>query len=163
MNIFFRTVLIITAVCIAALTASAQDTKPKGAKLRATGTFEVKVIPAVTAAGEESEIARLTLEKTFSGDIAGTGRGQMLGFPAEPKDTGGYVAIEVVRGAVNGKKGTFALQHIGTMEGGKFHLDIRIVPGSGTGELTGIAGTMSVNIDKNTHFYDLDYTLSAAK
>lgn len=153
-----------TIFSIAAAVAAAQDTKPAAStNLRASGTFEVKVTPAAAAAGEESEIARLTLEKTFTGDITGTARGQMLGFPAEPKDTGGYVAIEVVRGTVNGRKGTFALQHVGTMQGGKFQLSIRIVPGSGTGELAGIAGTMSLNIDKNMHFYDLDYSLPPAK
>jgi hypothetical protein len=131
----------------------------------AKGTFEVKVTPL---AAEENigdpTIGRLSLEKTFIGDIAGTSKGQMLGSQGETeKDTGGYVAMERITGTLNGKKGGFSLQHHGTMGGGKFEMNVYVVPGTGTGELAGIAGTMKIKIEGGKHFYELDYTLPPGK
>lgn len=71
----------------------------------------------------------------------------------------GYVAIEVVKGTLNGKHGSFALQHFATMDRGDSKIQVIVVPGSGTGELRGIAGTFTIRIDKGQHSYDLDYTL----
>lgn len=67
--------------------------------------------------------------------------------------------MERVTGTLDGKNGSFALQHFGTMNRGKQHLRIEIVPDSGTGELTGISGTMDIIIEKGAHFYVLDYAL----
>lgn len=130
----------------------------------AKGTFEVKVTPL---AAEENvgdpTIGRLSLDKQFSGDLAGTSKGQMLGINTETKDSGGYVAAERVIGTLDGKKGTFALQHAGTMQGGKFDLQVNVVPDSGTVELTGISGKMKIIIEKGKHFYEFEYSIAASK
>jgi hypothetical protein len=52
------------------------------------------------------------------GDLAGTGKGQMLTATTAVKNSAGYVAIERVSGTLHGKKGTFVLQHSGTMTRG---------------------------------------------
>lgn len=130
----------------------------------AKGTFEVKVIPM---AAEENvgdpTIGRLSLEKQFSGDLSGTSKGQMLGVGTEVKDSGGYVAAERVNATLEGKKGTFALQHTGTMQGGKYDMLITVVPDSGTGDLTGISGKMKIIIEKGKHFYEFEYSLTRSK
>ncbi|HLA94697.1 MAG TPA: DUF3224 domain-containing protein, partial [Pyrinomonadaceae bacterium] len=128
------------------------------------GTFEVKVtpLPAEDNIGDPS-IGRLSLEKQFSGDIVATSKGQMLGIGTDVKESGGYVAAEKVNGSISGKKGAFSLQHTGTMQGGKFDLNIMIVPDSGTGELVGIKGTMKIIIEGGKHFYELNYTLPSEK
>ena len=131
----------------------------------AKGTFDVKV---VQLAAEENigdaTIGRLSLAKTFSGDLAGTSKGQMLGSQSEAvAGSGGYVAMERFTGTLKGKKGSFILQHIGTMQGGKFDLNVMVVPDSGTGELTGISGTFKIVIEDNKHFYEFEYSISAAK
>jgi hypothetical protein len=77
------------------------------------------------------------------------------------KGSAGYVAIETVTGALNGKKGSFMLQHSGTMNNGQQSLSINVIPGTGTGELTGISGSMRIIIDKGKHSYELDYSLPA--
>ena len=38
-------------------------------------------------------------------------------------------------------------------------MQVIVVPGSGTGELKGIAGTFTIKIENGQHFYDLEYTL----
>lgn len=130
----------------------------------AKGTFEVKVTPL---AAEENvgdpTIGRLSLDKTFSGDLAGTSKGQMLGIGTDVKGSGGYVAAERVNGTLDGKKGTFALQHTGTMQGEKYEILITVVPDSGTGKLTGITGKMKIIIENGNHFYELEYSLVKAK
>ena len=75
------------------------------------------------------------------------------------RGTAGYVAIEVVTGTLQGKHGSFALQHSATMDQNGSKMTVLVVPGSGTGELKGIAGTFTIQIDKGQHSYDLDYTL----
>jgi hypothetical protein len=78
----------------------------------------------------------------------------------DPKQgTAGYVAMEVVTGTLQGKHGSFALQHSATMDQNGQKMTILVVPGSGTGELKGIAGTFIIHIDKGQHSYDMDYTL----
>jgi hypothetical protein len=52
------------------------------------------------------------------------------------------------------------LQHFATMTRGTPRLEIVVVPDSGTGELTGLSGTMRIVIaDGGKHFYELDYEL----
>ena len=130
----------------------------------ATGTFEVKVTPL---AAEENIgdplIGRLSLEKQFNGDMSGTSKGQMLGIGTAKKESGGYVAAERFVGTLDGKKGSFSLQHSGTMQNGKFDLNVMIVPDSGTDELTVISGRMTIKIEGGKHFYDLEYALSQPK
>ncbi|MFL6373166.1 MAG: DUF3224 domain-containing protein [Pyrinomonadaceae bacterium] len=125
----------------------------------ATGTFEVKVMPMPAEDGTGGPaIGRMSIDKQFAGDLAGSSKGQMLGYQAS--GNGGYVAMEQVTGALDGKKGGFILQHIGTMEPGKSDLNVSVVPGSGTGELKGISGKMKITVDGGRHSYDLDYTIA---
>ena len=88
----------------------------------------------------------------------------MLAFSSEVKGSAGYVALEKVDGTLDGRKGTFVLQHNATMDRGAPMLNIIVVPDSGTGELTGLSGKMNIDIAAGgKHSYIFDYTLPAAK
>ena len=50
--------------------------------------------------------------------------------------------------------------HVGLMNHGAQSLTITIVPDSGTGELAGISGQMTIRIEAGQHYYALDYTLA---
>ena len=141
------------------------EQKVKVMKDTAKGTFDVKVTPLAAEENVgDATIGRLSLAKTFSGDLVGTGKGQMLGSQSEAvAGSGGYVAMERFSGTLKGKKGSFTLQHFGTMQGGKFDLNVMVVPDSGTGELTGISGTFKIVIEGNRHLYEFEYSLPAAK
>jgi len=161
---------ICVAFCVGAI-VNAQTEKPKleqtvkVMKKIAKGTFEVKVTPMAAEENVgDATIGRLSLAKTFSGDLAGTSKGQMLGSQSEAvAGSGGYVAMERFTGTLSGKKGSFTLQHVGTMQGGKFDLNVMVVPDSGTGELTGIAGTFKIIIEGDKHLYEFEYTIPTAK
>ena len=129
----------------------------------AKGTFEVKMTPMTAEEGiGDPTIGRLAMDKTWSGDLAGTSKGQMLGSQSETeKDSGGYVAMERFTGTLNGKKGSFSLQHHGTMGGGKFDINVYVIPGSGTGDLAGISGTLKIIIEGSRHLYEFEYSLPA--
>lgn len=128
----------------------------------AEGPFEVQVIPQPRDAAHAAiAIDRLLLEKRYRGGLEASGRGQMLGVHGEVETSGAYVAIERVDGTLDGRRGTFALQHAGTMtkETG-YTLHVTIVPESGTGDLAGIAGRLTIAIAPGgAHSYRLDYTL----
>ena len=128
---------------------------------RATGTFEVRVIPITTTDSVDTGgFGRLALDKKFSGDLTGTSLGQMLGSGDPKSGFGGYVALERVTGVLNGRSGSFTLMHNGTMSPAAMELRVLVVPGSGTGELTGIAGTFAIIIEGKQHSYVFEYTVS---
>lgn len=129
---------------------------------RASGMFEVKLTPQAPGDAEEASIGRLTLDKRFHGDLDAGSRGQMLAFRSTVEGSAGYVAMERVSGTLHGRRGTFVLQHSGTMTRGAQQLIISVVPDSGTDELAGLAGTMAITIAGGTHSYDFDYTLAGA-
>ena len=129
----------------------------------ARGTFDVTVTPVPPVEGAPAYgHMRLSIAKTFHGDIQGTSSGEMLGSQG-PEDSGAYVALEVVTGTLGGRSGTFGLAHRGLMDAGATELSIVVVPGSGTGELTGLAGTFELKIEGGEHRYDLSYTLSGGE
>jgi len=128
----------------------------------ASGTFDVKMSPQAPEDNVgDPTVARMALDKQFNGDIEGTSKGQMLAVSTEVEGSAGYVAMERVNGTLHGKKGTFALQHSGTMARGEPQLKITVVPDSGTGELVGITGKMTINIVDGKHIYEFEYTLVA--
>ena len=102
----------------------------------------------------------MTLGKTFHGDLAASSTGEMLAAGTPVHGSAGYVALERVTGALKGKRGSFILQHNGTMSRGAAELIVNVVPDSGTDELTGISGKMNITIAADgTHSYDFAYTL----
>jgi len=130
--------------------------------LHATGAFEVKTTPLPpddATGGAGVDIGRYAIDKQYHGDLEAAGKGEMLGAGDPAKGTAGYVAIERVTGTLHGRSGSFGLQHTGTMDKGNFQLTVTVVPGSGTGGLAGIAGTMTIIITNGKHSYDFQYTL----
>lgn len=126
---------------------------------QASGTFNVSITPVAPADGAATDLpGRMTLAKTFHGGLTGTGEGEMLGAMG-PNQSGAYVAMERVRGALDGRDGTFLLVHRGVMDRGAQELLITVVPGSGTGALEGLTGVFHLTIADGEHRYVLDYTL----
>jgi len=125
-----------------------------------SGTFEVTVNPDPPydiAPG--ATLGRMVITKQFHGELEASARVEMLSARSAVQGSAGYVAIERVIGKLQGKSGTFVLQHSGTMKRGKSTLTVSVVPDSGTEELTGLAGTMTIDIVDGKHLYGFDYTL----
>lgn len=163
----------LVAACIVALfltigIASAQATTPaqKGTLMpaHATGPFDVKLTPQDDKI--DPTLGRMTIEKTFHGDLEGTSKGQMLTASTDVKGSAGYVAIERVTGTLHTsagpRAGSFSLQHIGTLTRGAPELSIIVVPDSGTGQLVGLAGKLNIHIVDGKHSYEFEYTLPEA-
>lgn len=130
--------------------------------IQAKGTFEVKLDPQGDAdKAEGSTLARMSIDKKYHGDLEGTAKGTMLTAGTDVKGSAGYVAVERVTGTLNGKSGSFVLQHSGTLTRGAAVQSISVVPDSGTGQLAGIAGKFVVIIAEGKHSYEFDYTLPA--
>jgi predicted anti-sigma-YlaC factor YlaD len=127
---------------------------------RATGSFEVSLQPLPNDdVSSDAMLGRMLLTKKFSGDLSASARGQMLSAMTTVKGSAGYVAIDHVTGELDGRKGGFVLQHSGAMNRGAQSLSIMVVPDSGTDELTGLSGTLSINIIDGKHFYDFIYSI----
>jgi hypothetical protein len=138
---------------------TASKTPPARSTMSATikGPFDVKMTPQGAAT---DPVGRFTLDKAYHGDLEATALGEMLAFGTAVKGSAGYVAIEKVTGTLAGRSGTFALQHWGVMDKGTPELRIMVVPDSGTGDLTGLTGTMTIDIQPDgKHFYGFTYTL----
>jgi len=129
----------------------------------ASGTFEVKLTPqddrSQDSKPEDATLGRMTIDKQFHGDLEAVSKGQMLTAGTTVNGSAGYVAIERVSGTLHGRSGSFALQHSGVMTRGEPQLTITVVPDSGDGQLTGLAGKMTIKIADGKHSYDFEYTL----
>ena len=123
--------------------------------MTATGTFEVDLSPQED---EAAPVGRMLIDKTYQGDLVGKGLGQMIS-----KRTGNgvavYFAIEEFEGTLQGKSGTFTLLHNGKMSAEVQSLDITILEGSASGELTGLTGAMRITQQDGKHSYELDFEL----
>ncbi len=142
--------------------SSAKETAPpsdqKEKMMKATGPFDVKMIPQDDKS--DDGVTRMLIDKQYHGDLEGTGKGQMLTGGISASKSGAYVAIEKFTGTLQGRTGTFVLHHTGIMTNGNPDLTILIAPDSGTGQLVGIAGKMTINIAADgKHSYDFEYTL----
>jgi hypothetical protein len=123
----------------------------------AHGTFTVDIRPLTPTPAEG--VGRFTINKKIRGDLEATTSGEMFTCGDPKQGAAGYVAIEVVMGTLDGKRGSFALQHFATMDGKGPQMQVIVVPGSGTGELKGIEGAFTIKIENGQHEYDLEYTL----
>ncbi len=127
----------------------------------ATGPFEVKLAPqALSGVAEGSKLARMALDKQFHGALEASSTGEMLAFRSATAGSAGYVAMETVRGTLDGRSGGFVLQHSSTLTRGQPTQSITVVPDSGTEALTGLAGRMVIDISAGgAHSYRFEYTL----
>lgn len=139
-----------------------QGTHQKETIMKATGPFDVKMAPQDDQAGDG--ISRMLLDKQYHGDLEGTAKGQMLTGGISSNKSGAYVAIEKFTGTLHGRSGSFVLHHTGIMTRGTPDLTILVAPDSGTGQLAGITGKMTINIAADgKHSYDFEYTLPATQ
>jgi hypothetical protein len=128
----------------------------------AKGSFQVEIRrepPYDVSQGVS--LARAAVDKTFSGDLQGTSSAQMLSAGGEVNGSAGYVAIERFVGSVEGRSGSFVLQHFGVMTRGTGELKVSVVPDTGTGDLRGIAGRLNIEISDGRHDYTFEYSFDA--
>lgn len=128
--------------------------------MHARGTFDVNLSPQPAAPGTEAaQLGRLAIDKRFHGDLEATSLGEMLSAGTGVAGSAGYVAIERVSGSLHGRQGSFVLMHYGLMERGAPSLRVSVVPDSGTGELAGIKGELTIQIEQGRHDYGFEYEL----
>ena len=147
--LFTLALLLVTNLSIA------QTTNPSPMST-AKGTFEVKMIPQTNPV--DPSIMTMSIDKQIHGDLEATTKGEMLSAGDPKAGAAGYVAIEQVTGKLGGKTGSFALMHFATMTpGSPNEMKVIVVPGSGTGELSGIHGTFTILIEGGKHSYTFEY------
>jgi hypothetical protein len=157
-----RTLAITIIFLILSIGSSAQTAKKGTAGMTlATGPFDVKVTPQSDDKGDGSTLGRMSLDKQYHGDLEATAKGEMLyASSTSVLTSGSYAAVERVTGKLNGRSGSFALVHKGTMSGATQQMEITIVPDSGSGELAGISGSMKILIGADgKHSYELEYVI----
>ena len=157
-------VLGLTLACLAISVradAGASESIQKEVTMTARGTFEVKMTPQPQDDGAGGGFDRLFGEKQFHGELDAASKGQMLAARTAVEGSAGYVALELVTGKLNGRRGSFVLQHKGTMSKGVYNMNVTVIPDSGTDELVGITGTMTIIIEGSKHSYNFEYTLGS--
>jgi Protein of unknown function (DUF3224) len=159
-----RWLILITLIACIAPQVHAQSSPPtnRSAAMNETarGEFVVQLAPLpFEGQADGSKLGRMSIDKTITGDLVATTRGQMLSAMSDVKGSAGYVAIEKVEGTLKGRTGSFVLQHTGTMARGSPSLSVTVVPDSGTGELVGLSGTFNIIIAGGKHSYEFTYSL----
>lgn len=126
--------------------------------MQAKGEFEVTRIPQEELEiGEGATIGHSRFVKRFHGPLEATSVVHMLALMTPVEGSGAYVAIERIEGTLNGRRGSFFVQHNGAMDRGEPSLDIRVIPDSGTDELQGLHGRIGIDNADGKHFYTFDY------
>jgi hypothetical protein len=154
--------LVTAAVISLALIGAAQK---ETHMVHAQGSFEIKMtLPEATDFEKANDIARFTSDKTWQGDFEGVSHGEMITGSTASTGSMAYVAIERMTGKLNGRQGSFTFTHRATMMKGddpsKGDLSVTVVPSSGTGELTGLTGSLMIHIDaQGKHTWTFDYSL----
>jgi hypothetical protein len=130
--------------------------------MKVTGTFEITMSaePPYDVV-DDVTLGRVTFDKQFVGPLEAAAQVQMIGVRTPVDGSAGYVAIERVTGTLDGKRGTFVLQHTGIMNRGATSLSVTVVPDSATGDLRGLAGRMEIQIVGGKHFYEFDFELES--
>ena len=161
MSVILMLIFALVFNVLGAFTQTQSPPKVKQEKLmtnRASGTFEVKLSPQDQ--GADIPVGRMAIDKQFQGDLVGTSKGQMLmASSGSVKDSAGYVAIEKVTGTLNGRRGSFYLQHNGVMTRGAGELRITVIPDSGTDQLVGLSGKMNIIVAEGKHSYEFEYAI----
>ncbi len=128
-------------------------------QLNAQGTFDIQLAP--TGHAPDPSLQSLSLTKTYHGDLEATARGEMLASGGPPSTNGGYVAMERITGTLAGHTGSFSAMQLGSMSSGTApQMTMQIVPGSGTGDLSGLYGTMTIAVTAGQHHYTIHYGFS---
>lgn len=128
-----------------------------GTMTQAHGEFDIKMLPVSSDLGLNS----MSMEKQYRGDLTGSAKGQFLSSGDPAKGNAGYVAIERVTGTLGGRTGSFSLMQMGQMVAGTPpSLTVLVVPGSGTEGLSGLQGTMTIDVAQGHHRYTLAYEFS---
>ncbi|MFJ9606963.1 DUF3224 domain-containing protein [Kitasatospora sp. NPDC101176] len=125
---------------------------------RASGSFEVTAFePVETEEREGAAFGRIRIAKAFTGGLSGGSEVRMLSVGGPSGAPASYVAVEHVTGELDGRKGSFVLQHSAWDTG---DTTVRVVPGTGAGELAGLTGEFHLTVaEDGTHRYVLDYEL----
>jgi len=143
--------------------AASAARKEAAMTVHASGTFEVKMEPQSEDKAEGASLGRMGLSKQFHGGLDGASTGEMLTAMSAVKGSAGYVAMERFSGTLDGRSGSFVLQHSGTMTRGEQQLSVTVVPDTGTGQLAGLAGTMTIQIAGGKHSYEFAYSIDAGR
>lgn len=126
------------------------------------GSFEVESRFEPPLSDEDGvTIGRARFTKRFDGELTATSTVEFVHASVTAAQSGVYVAIERVVGTLGGRRGTFVLHHTGLRDRGAQSLSVQVVPDSGTGELVGLRGSVSIDIVDGKHFYTFDYELPA--
>ena len=129
-----------------------------------TGTFDVTITPeTLSDTAAQSGLGRLSLDKRYHGALEASAQGEMLSARASVTGSAGYVALERVEGSLDGRRGSFYLQHSGTMTRGAPALSVTVVPDTGTEQLQGLRGSLAIRIEDGKHYYDFTYDIVEAQ
>ncbi len=105
-------------------------------------------------------LGRMEFDKVFRGPLEATSVVYMTYARTRLDTSAGYVAVERIVGSLDGRGGSFVVLHTGLMDEGELSLKVPIVPKSGTGELAGISGSMTIEESDGEHTYTLDYDVA---
>jgi hypothetical protein len=108
-------------------------------------------------------VATATFTTSYAGDLVGESTcGLLISYVADSPDqpetlVGPYTGYEQVTGTLAGRTGTFVLAASGTHSEGVARTGLRVVPGSGTGELAGLRGEGHYTADAMQYKMELRY------
>jgi len=128
---------------------------------KARGSFEVKggTEDPYDELDGGTKLTHASGTQAFSGDISGEGAVHWLMLYRADK-TARFVGLQRITGSIGGRSGSFVATAEGDHDGTGSTITFSIIPGSGTGDLTGISGDGSLVAKGGPNgTYELSYTI----
>jgi hypothetical protein len=125
------------------------------------GTFKIKSWDETPYNESEGlpKLTRASVSQVYQGDIEGEGAVEYL-MVYRDDNSASFVEMQRFTGSIGGRSGNFVMQGNGTFEDGVAKGDWLVVPGSGTGDLSGIKGKGSFRAVHGEDYVEatLDYS-----
>lgn len=110
-------------------------------------------------ADSRPKMTRSHVEYAYEGDLQGKGKLEyLMAYAADGSAT--FVGMELFRGSLAGREGSFAMRHVGVFANGVATATLTVVQGSGTGALEGIHGEAELSTGHaESHPLELRYQI----
>jgi hypothetical protein len=134
-----NTLVVLAALLVSTVWLARSQAKPRP---RAHAEAEITVQSSEAKPYDQNSgpaLMEIYLNETFTGDIDGESPVRALQVQRNDKSAS-LVSVQRFRGKLGGRQGTFVLQGSEIVENGKIKATWFVVPGSGTGDLSGLRG-----------------------
>lgn len=144
-KIIFLSIILIFVLSVQGIAQESVNQKIEGKIMKAQASFKILGWDEdpFSEVEESGKLTRVSVSKSYSGDIQGEGKLEYL-MRYHENGSADFYGLERVTGEIDGRSGSFILEHTGTFKDGKMNQKSIVLNDSGTGDLVGLQGEIKL-------------------